>query len=308
MSLEIVLATFNGSCYLKEQIQSIIDQSYQDWKLIVADDGSTDNTLDIIIDFINKYPDKIRKLKSISCNIGAIRNFNRLLLNTDSNYVFLCDQDDIWAPQKLSLSLDTIQALEQKMGSQTPLLIHSDLRVVSAHLESICKSFWQQSNLDPHRNHLRQLFPRNNVTGCTVAVNRALLNLALPIPDDAFMHDWWLALVAAAFGKVVPISSATVLYRQHSHNQVGSRAWTVDYILSRLKQPQKVREYYYKTWKQAQIFLERYRDQLTPADYSTAEAYSSLERSSYWKKRSLILRHRLLDDGLFRNLSLLSLI
>ncbi len=306
--VDIVLPTYNGKKYLESQIQSILDQTYQNWTLIIADDCSNDGTSKIVQKFNQKYPCKIKTLNSNFQNLGVIKNLNYLLSNTETKYIFLCDQDDIWIDQKLSLSLSAIQAIEHEVGCQIPLLVHTDLNVVSENLDSICNSFWKQSRLNPHRNHFQHLLPRNNVTGCTVVVNRSLLDLALPIPDDAFMHDWWLALVAAAFGKVVPINNATVLYRQHSYNQVGSRAWTRHYILSRLQQPQKVREYYRKTWKQAQVFLERYCDQLTLADYSVVEAYSSIERSNYWRKRSLLFRHRLFDDGVLRNLGLLSLI
>jgi glycosyltransferase involved in cell wall biosynthesis len=306
--VDIVLPTYNGEKYLESQIQSILDQTHQDWMLIIADDCSSDGTFEIAQKFSQKYPHKIRVLNPTSQNLGVTKNLNYLFSNTEAKYIFLCDQDDIWANQKLSLSLSALQAIEYKVGYPTPLLVHTDLSVVSTNLDAICNSFWKQSRLNPHRNQLKHLLPRNNVTGCTVVMNRALLDLALPIPDDAFMHDWWLALVAAAFGKVVSINNITVLYRQHSCNQVGSRAWTGHYILSRLQQPQRVREYYRKTWKQAQVFLERYRDQLTLANYSIVEAYSSIERSNYWRKRALLFRHGLFDDGVLRNIGLLSLL
>ncbi|MGB7416809.1 MAG: hypothetical protein WA902_21615 [Thermosynechococcaceae cyanobacterium] len=153
--------------------------------------------------------------------------------------------------------------LESQYGKAVPLLVHRDLRFVTKELEVSCPSFWRSQNLDPTRNCLRHLLVRNHITGCTVVINKALRELALSIPESAFMHDWWLGLVAAAFGKIAYLPQSTVLYRQHQHNQVGAQSQKWHYISTRVQQPQRIREYYRKTQKQAQAFLGRYGSQLT---------------------------------------------
>ncbi|NJK40820.1 MAG: hypothetical protein HC934_04660 [Acaryochloridaceae cyanobacterium SU_2_1] len=102
----------------------------------------------------------------------------------------------------MTASLAAIKQLEAQWGQEMPILVHSDLSLVTADLELIHPSFWRSQNLDPTRNALRHLLIRNHITGCTVVINTALRELALPIPNSAFMHDWWLGLVAAAFGKI----------------------------------------------------------------------------------------------------------
>ena len=112
MTLDILLATYNGEKFLKEQINSLLDQSYKNWKLLIRDDMSTDCTMAILSDYISKYPDKIKLLKS-NKRLGPCQSFNYLLQKSDSDYVMFCDQDDIWLPEKIELSLKKMRSLEK---------------------------------------------------------------------------------------------------------------------------------------------------------------------------------------------------
>jgi glycosyltransferase involved in cell wall biosynthesis len=307
MSVDIVLATYNGDRFLDAQIQSILTQDYPDWRLLIRDDGSCDRTIEIIQDYLQKEPNRLQRIdRGSSQNLGVIQNFNYLLTNTTSDYIFLCDQDDVWQSNKLSKSLAVMQQLEQQWGQETPILVFSDLTVVTDQMKVICPSFWQAHNLDPHRSALQNLLLRNMITGCTVMINQVLKNCALPIPNNAFMHDWWLGLVAASCGKIGYLSQPTVLYRQHENNQVGAQGLTQQFILSRLQQPYRIRAYYQKTIKQAQIFLERYGSQLDSDTQQILCAYATLNDQSFWQKRSLILKYGLFDTGWMRNLALLT--
>jgi glycosyltransferase involved in cell wall biosynthesis len=309
MTVDIVLATYNGDRFLEAQLQSILMQDYPDWRLLIRDDGSCDRTHEIIEAYLQREPNRLKWLNLGEFeNVGVTQNFNRLLEQSSGDYTFLCDQDDSWLPQKITDSLDMMQRLEAQWGAETPILVHSDLSVVSEQLEVLHSSFWRSHNLDPACNSLQHLLIRNHITGCTILINKALRQIALPIPQSAFMHDWWLGLVTAAFGKIAYLKQPTVLYRQHQQNQVGAQSQKWHYIASRLQQPQRIREYYRKTQKQARVFLERCGTQLSDKDREIISTYINLESLTFFRKRQLILRHRFFDIGLARNLALLSLI
>lgn len=235
LQADIVLATYNGQRYLEEQLDSLLGQSVSNTRILIGDDGSLDGTLQLVDQYAVKLPGRVQTLPKDPGSKGACGNFNRLLMASDAPYVFLCDQDDVWDADKVHVALELLRELESVYGTDTPILVHTDLRVVDQNLAVTSDSFFEFQNLDAHASAFKQLLVQNMVTGCTVVVNRALLNKALPIPADAIMHDWWLALVAAAFGKIGFLNRATVSYRQHGANTVGAKGWTIALIGSRLK-------------------------------------------------------------------------
>ena len=265
-TVDIVLATYNGRSYLQQQLDSLLGQSVKNTRILIGDDGSTDGTLDLLTQYAEKFSDRVELLPTQRGGKGASANFSHLLLATDAPYVFLCDQDDVWDEDKISVSLKCIRDLESQYGTDTPILVHTDLRVVDQHLETISDSFFGFQRLDAQAASLKQLLAQNMVTGCTVVVNRVLLNKALPVPDSAIMHDWWLALVAAAFGKIGFVDRATMSYRQHGTNTVGAKGWTVAFIAARLKQLVSgvgAGELLRPGIKQAEAFLQRYESSLS---------------------------------------------
>jgi hypothetical protein len=227
-SYAIVLSTFNAGRYLAEQIESIRAQVASNWRLYVRDDGSSDDTPAQIARFA-ALDRRITVVADDAGNLGAPASFGALLCHTlerGEAYVFLSDQDDVWLPHKTERLLEAALEREALVGAQTPLLVHSDLRVVSADLDLVHPSYLALQQLDPHEDSrpTRLLF-RNAVTGCATLVNRALLERSLPFPRVA-MHDWWLAQCAALFGQITYVDEATVLYRQHGTNVLGARAIT----------------------------------------------------------------------------------
>jgi glycosyltransferase involved in cell wall biosynthesis len=214
----VVLSAYNGARHIAEQIESIRAQSFADWKLILRDDGSTDDTVRIV-NALSARDERIELFTDVLGNIGPWASFGELLTIAHArgaDYVFLADQDDVWLPDKMEKQLSLLRSIENNPG-----LIHSDLKIVGEDLDEIHPSFveFQRSSYDAS-DPLRTLLIHNAVVGCTIVVNRALLDFALPIPTDAW-HDWWLALSAAAAGTIKSTRDATVLYRQHSHNVVG---------------------------------------------------------------------------------------
>lgn len=233
-SFEVVLPTYNGEAYLEQQIASIYAQTVCPRRLLVRDDGSSDNTVELLGRLQEHYGSWLEVLPT-ERHMGCIANINCLLEFTTSDYVALADQDDVWLPYKVELSLDKLRQMEADQGSTTPLLVHSDLKLVDANGNFMGCTYWQKQCLDPSRTNPRDLALTNVVTGCTVVMNRALLKKALPIPPEALMHDWWLALVASLVGKISYVTEPTVLYRQHGRNLLGAEGLGLHYWLRRIK-------------------------------------------------------------------------
>jgi len=224
--IEILMATYNGEKYLRPQINSILRQSFTDWRLIIRDDCSTDGTVAIIQEYQEQYPDKIVFLQADVPSGSAQNNFFQLIKYWQhhgiADYIMFSDQDDVWLPSKVQSSLDKIQQMEQQYGKEIPLLLHTDLTVVGIDLKIINPSLFAMQNMDAMRNKLNNILVQNIVTGCTMMVNKSLLDMVRKIPQHAVMHDMWLALIASTFGQIGFIDESTVLYRQHASNTVGA--------------------------------------------------------------------------------------
>ena len=217
MKVNILMSTYNGQQFLAEQIRSIQDQSYTDWTLFIRDDGSSDNTKEILKDFEHQ-DSRIHLIDSDkSDNLGVIKSFHKLVNHDRADYYFFSDQDDVWLPNKLELSLKEAQ----NYLADLPLMVYMDLKVVNQDLkimtESMVKSQSHHANTE-----LVQELTENTVTGGVAMINHALAEMWQET-DDILMHDWYLALLASAFGNLVFIDQPGELYRQHSDNVLGAR-------------------------------------------------------------------------------------
>ena len=233
-SIEVVLPTYNGVNYLEAQLASIYAQSLRPWRVLIRDDGSTDGTQELIEFLQSTYGSWLQVLPADG-NLGCIANVNRLLEATQSSYVALADQDDIWQSDKLKVSLRLLQKLEQKYGADTALLVHSDLELVNSEGMLLGCRYFQRQRLDPLRTSTEDLAFTNVVTGCTILLNKFLLETALPIPPFALMHDWWLALSCSICGRIGYLDLPTVFYRQHKNNIVGSQGLSLLYFINGLR-------------------------------------------------------------------------
>ncbi len=222
-SIDILLATYNGQAYLREQIDSILAQSNQDWQLLIRDDVSDDNTLSIIKDYVAKYSDKVKLIEDNSGHLGASLNFQRLLENSIAEYIMFSDQDDVWLPNKIEVTLNLMKTTEKECPNK-PILVHTDSRVVDSQLKTIAKSTWRYQRTPPEAgNDLNKVMLQNVATGCTIMINRKAKEVSLPIPKEAVMHDWWIVINVATHGKIAHVPDQLVLYRQHSNNAVGAK-------------------------------------------------------------------------------------
>ncbi len=234
--LVILLSTYNGEKYLNAQLDSLFAQTYSEFLILARDDGSQDASKKILGDYADRAPERIKIVSDESANLGASGSFAWLMryalehkaaLGVDSLYLMFCDQDDVWHEDKITRQMNVMLATEAEHGAElrgiTPVLVHSDLAVVDENLYTIAESMARYQGLDAERNSFANLLISNLVTGCTALCNEALARRAMPIADEAIMHDWWLALVAAAFGKIVYLDSPLVQYRQHGRNAIGAK-------------------------------------------------------------------------------------
>lgn len=228
--IAILLPTFNGAKYLAEQLDSLTAQTYENLVLVLRDDGSEDDTLEIVRSHRAISPQKIHVIEDSGSHLGACQSFAYLMqyvlehkreLGLNKAYMMFCDQDDIWARDKAQRQMQYMKAAEDDSGT-IPVLVHSDLEVISDSGGPLADSFMEYQGLVPERNAFGQILFCNPVTGCTVLINEALAVRALPVPARAVMHDWWLALVAAAFGKLIFVDAPLVQYRQHRANTLGA--------------------------------------------------------------------------------------
>ena len=217
MKVNILMSTYNGQQFLAEQIRSIQEQSYTDWTLFIRDDGSSDNTKEILKDFEHQ-DSRIHLIDNDkSDNLGVIKSFHKLVNHDRADYYFFSGQDDVWLPNKLELSLKEAQ----NYLADLPLMVYMDLKVVNQDLEIMTESMVKSQS--HHANtELVQELTENTVTGGVAMINHALAEMWQET-DDILMHDWYLALLASAFGNLVFIDQPGELYRQHSDNVLGAR-------------------------------------------------------------------------------------
>lgn len=272
--IEILLATYNGEKFLAEQIDSILTQTLNDWRLLIRDDGSTDQTQKIISHYVKTYPDKIIPIIDTNKNLGVTRNFERLMEHSTAPYIMFCDQDDIWFPNKIETSLRKLQTMEQQYGLDVPLLVYTDLAVCDEEGTLTAHSFWKYQGGDPSLplDYVKALV-QNNATGNTFIFNCTLCNCALPFSPDAVMHDWWVALIALYLGKIDYLTDQTIMYRQHSTNVSGSKGKDILPIIKKLPLYCHTLE---KNIQQAKSFLENFQSQLDQKQINTLQTFTTL--------------------------------
>lgn len=300
--IEVLLATYNGEAFLAGQIDSVLGQEGVELRILVRDDGSSDNTQLVLEKYARDNLGKIGLLHS-SGRLGGLGSFSWLLNQARAPYMAFCDQDDVWVVSKLGRLLLRMQSLEARLGHDTPILVHSDLAVVDRDLRPIHPSFWTYSGIDPTRNSLGQILIKNPVTGCALLANRALVEKVRPIPDGAVMHDHWLALVAAAFGRIEAVKEPLVFYRQHGNNVVGARAYGWRDIFNRLWSSCG-RMDISRLRLQAGALYARFAGQLGPEQIALIGGFAKLPEYGWWGRRVFLIRHSILMPGLVRNLAL----
>lgn len=303
--VDIALATFDGARFLPEQLDSILAQSHEQWRLLVRDDGSSDGTPDLLEEYRREHPERIRLLRDGDGTLGHARNFARLLTHCEGSYVALCDQDDVWLPHKLEAGLAELRRLEGADRQPTPALVFSDAVVVDADGRTIAPSFRAHTRTDPDdATRLGRLLYANVVPAHTVLFNAALRDVAVPVPAPAPYADWWIALVAAAVGRTAFLPEPTVLHRQHGGNAAGARpplAVSPRSGLAYLRRRRSTATERTQRFEQARALRARVGDRLGPRDSAALSAFLSLPDLGIVERVRRAHRHDLLPRDVVRS-------
>lgn len=218
-TVDVLLATYNGEKYIREQIESILNQTYRNIRLIISDDCSKDNTPEILREYEKK--DNRIELYIQEKNLGVVKNIEFLLSKVKNNYYMLSDQDDVWLSEKIEKSLETLTNKDAD-------LVFGDLEVVDQDLKTIYPSFGDfmllNNKINKYINSPKLNYIYNCVTGCTVLAKKETIQKIVPLPGKSkyLIHDHWIGLMASIYGKVAYMPEKYIKYRQHGNNQVGT--------------------------------------------------------------------------------------
>jgi len=235
--ISVVVCTHNGAAYLVDQLESILAQSVLPDEIVISDDASTDTTRRIIEQFVRdareSFPQvSVRVLMSESPR-GVRGNFEWAISQTTGNLIALADQDDIWHPHRL-------ERQAQCLSETGALLTHSDADLIDEAANRLGYRLFTTLHMNARTiSHINsghgfsELMKRNVVTGATVMLSRKLTELAFPIPS-AWLHDEWLAVVAAMYGGLASLDEPLISYRQHASNQIGARRLSLSLMRTRV--------------------------------------------------------------------------
>lgn len=218
MTLSIALATYNGEKYLREQLDSILKQSIQDFELVITDDSSTDSTLKIL----NEYAEKDSRIKVFTNekNLGFKKNFEKAISLCSGDYIALSDQDDVWTENHLQVLLENIGG-NDFVGANA-FLCDEDAKPTGTDLLSCSKiDFFPNSKDD----WFFFLLHSNIFQGAACIFRKSLVQKSIPIPENVKFHDYWLALIASVNGGVTYVNECVLYYRQHGTNVTKNEKW-----------------------------------------------------------------------------------
>lgn len=217
--IDVLLATYNGEKYVEQQIESILNQTYKNIRLLISDDCSNDNTVNILKEYEKK--DSRIKLYIQSQNLGVVKNIEFLLKNVENELYMLSDQDDVWLPEKIEMSIKTLRESNAD-------LVFGDLEVVDENLKTIYPSFGDfmllNRKISKYIGSYKVNYLYNCVTGCTILSKKEFIEKILPLPKKSkyLLHDHWIGLIVAINGKLVYMPEKYIKYRQHGNNEVGT--------------------------------------------------------------------------------------
>ncbi|SEQ81412.1 Glycosyltransferase involved in cell wall bisynthesis [Treponema bryantii] len=236
--ISIAMATYNGAEFVAEQIESILEQTYTDFELIISDDCSKDNTVEIL----NQYAAKDKRIKIIinENNLGFKKNFEQLISMCHGDYIAFCDQDDIWTINHLEILINEIKDKDLVCGNAD--LIDKDGNKMNITTYECLSNF----NL-PEQNEatFKKLLYGNFAQGTAMMIKKNIANKIIPIPDCCLYHDWWAASIAAINNGCTYTNKKVLLYRQHGTNQTVTKKYKIiASIKNALQQRKNIKEEY----------------------------------------------------------------
>ena len=287
--LTVLMTTYNGERYLREQLDSILGQKNCEFNLVISDDCSTDSTADILNEYAETFSGMI-DVRIREEHIGsAAKHFFKLIEEirdderyVNSRYFALSDQDDIWMPGKLEVCIETLNKAVTGEGEYLPMLVHGDLLLADTSGIETSASMARSNHMRMDHTALNYRLVENAVSGNTVVFNRKFMN-TLSFPENCVMHDWWMALVGESVGKIFYIDKALVRYRQHGENVYGSRKHFT---------AEEIKENYRNMYAQAEALLENHGGNMSTENREILEAFTGMQNQNRIKKIMTIFKYR----------------
>ncbi len=286
--IDILLATYNGEKYIGQQIDSILNQTEHNFRILIRDDNSTDRTPQIIQEYADSH-ENIVIVKDSEKAGGAVPNFFLLMKHATADYVMFCDQDDVWLPDKIKISLAAMKKAEKRYGKNSPILVYSDYEPVSEDLQPI-KMDKSSNMVYKHYDQLNRLLIQNYITGCTMMINKRLCQIAIvPYSKEMLMHDWWIALCASSMGHIVYENKVTMYYRQHQEQSVGAiDVKSFRYRINKFLNPE-TKNMDKKCVQQAKYFLSKYGKKLPKDERKTVWLFANIEKYSKLQRMHILI-------------------
>ena len=294
-TIDILLATYNGEKYVAQQIDSILNQTYKNIKLVISDDCSKDKTKEVLKQYENDERVEIHLQKE---NLGYIRNFEFLLKQVKNDLYMLSDQDDVWLKEKVEKSLEVLE-------TQNADMVFGDLEVVNEELKTIYPSFGDYMKLNrkikKQINNFELNYLYNCVTGCTILSKKKFIKKILPVPYESkyVAHDHWMALmVQSSNGKMVYMPEKYIKYRQHGDNQIGT-----DKISHKFTKLEEVRNLFIKV--KLGVFgtyvknNKRFPKNIQKLNINAYEYYKMLEKKKNFNFKGWGIFHQLYKNETF---------
>lgn len=284
MNTAILLSTYNGEKFIERQLESIFNQSFQDFCLYVRDDGSSDGTIEILKKYSHKHNNMFIFSDNPHTNRGASSSFMWLLNNVEADYYMFCDQDDLWLENKVELQIEAIQNYKM-MDKNVPIVVFHDLILTNSQGSIINKSFWSVHNITIENITFESLFVKNVITGCTTLINQKMKTEILKCNQkNIIMYDHLIALIAYSFGKVITIKNGLILYRDHSNSVTPKLEIRFSFRVKNFLQNINRKEYFLPNIIQLEEFLKKFQNNLT------AKQIISLKQTISIKKFAPIMR------------------
>lgn len=307
MGLSVAMCTYNGSKFIKDQLNSIIEQSRKIDEIIICDDCSTDDTVAIINEYIEKYPDLIQLIQN-KVNLRSTKNFENAILNCTGDYIFFADQDDIWDFFKVEKIIAKFEGNNLLEGIFTNGKLIDDYNETIPNTDMWDSFYFFEKNLDKPVDLLCLLkHHANMVTGATLCIKKTIVDLILPFPDltkKKFYHDEWIALILASRNSLDYINEHLISYRIHSSQQIGVNRKKLDdvivphphliytlqitnkYFPNSFTQCRRISRFYYNCYKKFNTLAILYKDKQSPIDLKQI----ALENLALHKKAEKKLR------------------
>ena len=294
--VDILVATCNGEKYVKEQIDSILNQTYEKIRVIVSDDRSDDNTPKILKEIAKSDKRVILNLQKE--RLGVINNFEFLLKQVKSDFYMFSDQDDFWLPNK-------VEKMMERQKQENADLVFGDLEVVNENLETMYPSYGDYMLLNRKIkkciNSYEFNYLYNCVTGCTILGKTSMLDKILPLPNTSkyVLHDHWIGIITGIYGKVAYVEETYIKYRQHGNNQVGT-----DKISHKFTKFSDVRELFLKIKIEIfQTFVDnndRFPKEIQEKNTKALNYFKMLENKKYFNFKNWNIFYDLYKNETFK--------